>query len=248
MTHHKTIGLIPARYASSRLPGKLLLPLGGSSILKSVYDKALLCQTLDGIAVVTDHEGIYEHVKSWNGEVYMSRSDHQSGTDRIAEIAGAMDQYDYVVNIQGDEPFIVPRAIDYIVEVVQSARASIGTLISLIHDIEDYSNPHVVKVVKDIYNYAMYFSRSSIPYHRNDPKSLPSTDVFKHIGLYVFEREALLEITKIPVSNLEESEKLEQLRWLEHGKKIITATVEYNSFGIDTREDYDRALLIYNSL
>lgn len=239
---YNNIGLIPARYDSSRLPGKLLLPLGKESILQAVYNRASLCKTLNRIAVVTDHPIIYDHVQSWGGEVYMSQRPHQSGTDRIAEIAEQLDAFTHIVNIQGDEPFIEPMAVDYVVETVQSAQAKIGTLISRLTNRDDYNNPNVVKVVRDSFGYALYFSRASIPFHRDHPFELPHTDVFRHIGLYVFERRTLLELTKSPVSELESTEKLEQLRWLERGQKIMTAQMDVKSFGIDTKEDYEAAL------
>lgn len=238
----KAIALIPARFASTRLPGKLLLPLGNKSILKSVYDRALQCKTLDAIAVVTDHPEIYEHVQSWNGQVYMSDPNHESGTDRIAEIAKQLKDYSHVVNIQGDEPFIEPMAIDYLMEVILATQSTIGTLISRINTLNDYLNPNVVKVVRDIFGYALYFSRATIPFHRDAPLDLPKHEIFRHIGLYIFERETLLKITQTPISNLEVIEKLEQLRWLEQGYHIITAQMDVQSFGIDTPSDYNAAL------
>ncbi|MBK9108097.1 MAG: 3-deoxy-manno-octulosonate cytidylyltransferase [Saprospiraceae bacterium] len=238
----KTIALIPARFDSTRLPGKLLLPLGDKSILKSVYDRALLCKTLDTVAVVTDHPEIFKHVQSWGGNVYMSDPQHQSGTDRIAEIAAQLHEFSYVVNLQGDEPFMEPMAVDYLMEIMVASKASIGTLISRINTTADFMNPNVVKVVRNIFGSALYFSRASIPFHRDLPPDITNHEIFRHIGLYIFERETLLKITKTPVSNLESIEKLEQLRWLEQGYQIITAQMDLQSFGIDTQSDYDAAV------
>ena len=244
MSNQKVCALIPARLHSSRLPGKLLLPLGARSVLQVVYDQVLQCKSIDGLMVVTDHAEIYQHVQSWGGQVMMSKREHESGTDRIAEAVENLQEFSYFVNVQGDEPFIMPESIDRIVYKCKVHKAGIGTLISSLTEPNEFNNPNVVKAVTDSQGYALYFSRASIPFSRERPLMIPECGAYRHIGLYVFKKETLERITKWPVSGLERTEKLEQLRWLENGEKILTEVVSLPEPGIDTREDYERALQI----
>ena len=233
-------GIIPARYASSRFPGKLLEHLEGKPILQHVIEKCLLSKMLDDVIVATDDPRIAEMAKDFC-RVEMTLTDHQSGTDRIAEVTQRCN-LDSVVNIQGDEPMIDPDVIDKVAALIDKNEMS--TAAAPIKLPENWKNPNTVKVVIDSFNKALYFSRRPIPYLRdgaNSPISeqLMAFPFLKHIGIYGYQKDALLRLVNCPVSPLEKAEKLEQLRALDNGISIIVAVVNHNSIGIDTPEDLE---------
>ena len=231
-------GIIPARYASSRFPGKLLEHLQGKTILQHVIEKCLLAKMLNDVIVATDDPRIAKIAKHFC-RVEMTHSDHQSGTDRIAEVTQRYN-LDSVVNIQGDEPMIDPDVIDKVAALID--KSEISTAASPIKLTENWKNPNTVKVVIDSSNKALYFSRHPIPYLRDSGNStineeLTAFPFLKHIGIYGYQKDALLRLVNYPVSSLEKAEKLEQLRALENGMSIIVAVVNHDSIGIDTPED-----------
>lgn len=239
----KTLGVIPARYASTRLPGKPLLEIEGKSIIQRVYEQACKASLLTKVIVATDDQRILEHVQQFGGEVEMTSPDHKSGTDRCAEVAQRHPAFDFVVNVQGDEPFINPEQIDVTVQPLHEGKAQIGTLAKPLKTLEEVLNPNVVKVVLANNGRAMYFSRSSIPFVRNTPQEdwIHEHTFFKHIGLYAFQRNTLLELANLPAGELESAESLEQLRWLAAGYSIFVNKTEQESIGIDTPEDLEMA-------
>lgn len=240
----KTLGIIPARFASTRLPGKPLLQIAGKSIIQRVYEQAQKAALLDDVIVATDDERIFNHVLHFGGAVQMTADTHQSGTDRCAELASALSSYELIVNIQGDEPFIHPSQIDLVIQPLMDQEPfSIATLAKPLSDNKEIFNPNIVKVVMNKNQQALYFSRSPIPYIRNiqEKEWIQAGKFFKHIGLYAFRREVLLQVAHLPVSSLERSESLEQLRWLENGFSIFVNKTELETIGIDTIEDLERA-------
>jgi len=236
------LGVIPARYHSSRFPGKSVAPLAGRPMIQWVYERAHQSALLTDLCVATDDRRIAEVVEGFGGRVYMTRKEHPSGSDRIAEVAERIRPVpDLIVNIQGDEPLIEPEAIDLAINVVLGhAAAEISTLVCPITRVAELEDPNIVKVVLSKDHTALYFSRSPIPYCR-DGKShkdwLSRFPFLKHIGLYVFRRELLLRYVKWPVGQLERSEQLEQLRLLEHGVRIHVARTEYEARSVDTPEE-----------
>lgn len=233
----KTAVVIPARYASTRLPGKPLIKIEGKSIIQWVWEKSLKAQFADEVIIATDDERIAKEAETFGANVAMTSADHQSGSDRIAEVVKDREDIDIIVNVQGDEPLIDPKSIDLAIKALKNDdSADISTLIRIIEDEQETSNPNLVKVVKDNNDFAMYFSRAAIPYQRN----LGQSDVFGHIGLYAYRRTALLKMTQMPQSSLEKSESLEQLRALQNGMKIKTVKVDYTPVGIDTPEDLEK--------
>ncbi len=235
----KFIGIIPARYASTRFPGKPLAMLCGKTVIQRVYEKVTEC--LDTAYVATDDSRIFDHVKSWGGNVVMTSADHKSGTDRIEEaIEKIGGDYDVVINIQGDEPFIHGSQIEEVCRCFEDADTQIATLgIPFTRDIEVISNANSPKIVTDNRHFAMYFSRSVIPFIRGKEKGeWPLSYPFlKHIGLYAYRRNVLREITSLPQSSLEIAESLEQLRWLQNGYRIKVGITDIETIGIDTPED-----------
>ena len=228
--------IIPARYASTRLPGKPLIEVNGKSIIQWVYEKAKGSTLADKVIVATDDERIFDEVKGFGGEVMMTSTDHNSGSDRIFEVMAANPGIDIAVNVQGDEPLITPESIDCAINALLSDEtADIATLIREIDDESEISNPNVVKVVFDNNQNALYFSRSPIPFHRNKNEA----KTYAHIGLYAYKKEALAKMTSLPQSSLELAESLEQLRALQNGMKIKTQIVGYKPIGIDTPEDVE---------
>ena len=226
--------MIPARYASSRFPGKALAPLAGRPLIQHVYERAAGARYLSHLLIATDDERIAAAARTFGAAVRMTRADHPSGTDRVAEAASA-DRAELVVNIQGDEPLIDPAAIDAaVLGLLEAPEIPMGTLKKLIEDPAELSNPNVVKVVTDRSGNALYFSRSRIPYVRAGAEQAPC---YKHVGLYVYRREFLLAYPQLPVGPLERAEKLEQLRALENGYRIRVVETEYESRGVDTPED-----------
>lgn len=231
----KILGVIPARFASTRFPGKALASLDGKPILQYVFERASMARYLTKLVIATDDERIAEAARNFHAPVRMTRADHASGTDRVAEVASAED-CSLIVNIQGDEPLIDPAAIDTaVLALLDDLDLPMGTLKKRIEDPAEISNPNVVKVVTAHNGDAIYFSRSPIPYHRGAPETY-----FKHIGLYVYRKDFLLGYSDLPVGPLEHAEKLEQLRALENGYRIRVAETEYESLGVDTPEDLQR--------
>lgn len=237
------IGLIPARYASTRFPAKPLIDIGGKSMIQRVYEQAKKSTYLSNVVVATDHPEIYNHVKNFDGNVCMTREDHISGTDRCYEALSLQSEsYEYVINIQGDEPFIQPEQIDLLAAVL-TGKTEIATLIKAIDQTEQLFNPNLVKAVIGKNDEALYFSRSPIPYLRNIKESdwITHHTFFKHIGMYAYRVDVLNELTKLQPSTLEKAESLEQLRWLENGFEILAVETSTESFGIDTPEDLVKA-------
>lgn len=239
----KTIAIIPARYASTRFPGKPLALIGGKPMIQHVYEQALRCEALSEVVVATDDARIARAVEGFGGHVMMTASTHPSGTDRIAEVARLWPDAEVVVNIQGDEPFVQPAQLSQLCHFFVDAAIDIATLAHPIAEGADIDNPNVVKVVCNADGRALYFSRSPIPYLRGVDRAdwLAQGRHFQHVGLYAYRRSVLLEITQLPPSPLELLESLEQLRWLEAGYAIAVGITGQRSIGVDTPEDLVRA-------
>ena len=234
--------IIPARYASTRFPGKPLALLGNKPVIQHVYEQA--SSVLSDVWVATDDDRIREAVEKFGGRAVMTRADHKSGTDRIEEAAEKTGtQADVVINIQGDEPFVQPSQIKTLMQLFDNADTQIGTLGKHFENIEAVNNPNSPKIVTDKQGFALYFSRSVIPYIRGaqDNEWLSHFPFLKHLGLYAYRREVLHEITQLPQSSLEIAESLEQLRWLENGYRIRVGLTDVETVGIDTPEDLQRA-------
>ncbi len=238
---HSILGVIPARYASSRFPGKALAPIAGKTMLQHVWERASQARYLSRVVIATDDERIRAEAERFSAKVVITRSDHVSGTDRVAEAASASNA-EIVVNIQGDEPMIDPAAIDAaVLGILDDDDAPMGTLKTRIFRDADLHDPNVVKVVTDARENALYFSRSPIPFVREPGERVSNmTPHFKHIGLYVYRREFLLAYPDLPQGPLERAERLEQLRALENGFKIRVVETDYDSVGVDTPEDWER--------
>ena len=238
----KFIGIIPARYASTRFPGKPLALLGGKPVIQHVYEK--VAAVLEAAYVATDDERIYDVVKSFGGQVVMTRTDHKSGTDRIEEaIEKIGGEWDVVVNVQGDEPFVAKNQLDTICHCFDDPTTQIATLGKPFESMEAVQNPNSPKIVVDNMGFAMYFSRSVIPYVRGKEMSswLTHYPFLKHLGIYAYRKDVLRQVTQLPQSSLEISESLEQLRWLQNGFKIKVGTTDVETVGIDTPQDLERA-------
>jgi 3-deoxy-manno-octulosonate cytidylyltransferase (CMP-KDO synthetase) len=241
----KTIGIIPARYASTRFPGKPLVDIAGRTMIQRVYEQAVKSELLQAVLVATDDERIADAVKAFGGEVVMTSSHHQSGTDRCFEALQIVNQsFEAVVNIQGDEPFIHPEQIDKIVNLVLKKEVQLATLCKKIQSQEELNNPDCVKVVFDHQMRALYFSRYPIPYVRNqqDAGLLDNYGFMKHIGIYGYKTETLAQITKLPPSFLEKAEALEQLRWLENGFEIFVDITDKESISVDKPDDLQKLI------
>jgi 3-deoxy-manno-octulosonate cytidylyltransferase (CMP-KDO synthetase) len=235
----KILGIIPARFASTRFPEKALVNIGGKSMVQRVYEQASKAPSLSKVVVATDHEKIFEHIRSFKGHVVMTSPDHQSGTDRCMEVLRKENEkYDFVINIQGDEPFIQPEQIELLANALHHT-TELATLAKKITDEETLFNPNTPKLIWNEKQEAIYFSRQTIPFLRGIPKEewLKQYTFYKHIGIYAYRFDILEAITKLKVSALERSEALEQLRWLENGYKIKVAVTELETIGIDTPED-----------
>lgn len=245
-----TIAIIPARYASQRLPAKPLIDLLGKPMVQRVYEQAAKAKMVDRVIVATDDRRIEQTVKAFGGDVIMTPGDIKSGSDRVAAVAREIPA-DVYVNVQGDEPLIPPELIDQAVKTLErDAGAVVGTMARALETPADLANPAVVKVVFDRRGHALYFSRSAIPHVRDeaDPKRwLSSAKFWKHIGIYVFRREFLLRFALMEESPLERAEKLEQLRILEAGETIAVGTTTHDSIPVDTQADVDRVLNILRS-
>ena len=238
----KFIGIIPARYASTRFPGKPLALLGGKPVIQHVYEK--VAAVLEAAYVATDDERIYDVVKSFGGQVVMTRTDHKSGTDRIEEaIEKIGGEWDVVVNVQGDEPFVAKSQLDIICHCFDDPTTQIASLGKPFESMEAVQNPNSPKIVVDNMGFAMYFSRSVIPYVRGKEKSswLTHYPFLKHLGIYAYRKDVLRQVTQLPQSSLEIAESLEQLRWLQNGFKIKVGTTDVETVGIDTPQDLERA-------
>lgn len=235
-------GIIPARYASSRFPGKPLAMLGGKPVIERVYEQ--VASVLDDAYVATDDERIFNTVESFGGKAVMTRTDHKSGTDRIEEAVEKLGcQSDVIVNIQGDEPFIQRSQIETVCRSFDDPNTQIATLGIRFQSMEAVMNPNSPKIVLDNNGYAMYFSRSVIPFIRGVEEQdwLAHYPFLKHIGLYAYRREVLAQLTRLPQSSLEKAESLEQLRWLQNGFRIKVGLTDVETVGIDTPQDLEKA-------
>jgi len=240
--------VIPARYASTRFPGKALAPLNGKPIIQHVWERASLARLIDQVVIATDDERIMKAAESFGARAIMTSAHHSSGTDRIAEAVGNL-ECDIIVNVQGDEPLIAPEVIDLTAGLLgDDPLADIATVAVELTSEEDAANPNVVKAVVGFGGYALYFSRAPVPYHREQWPSLEDVGkpggkdirLLQHIGIYGYRRESLLKFASLKPTPLEETEKLEQLRALENGMRIKVAVTEYRSLGVDTPEDLER--------
>lgn len=239
----KVLGIIPARFDSSRFPGKPLIDLKGKTMIQRVYEGCQKSQKLDEIIVATDDERIYEEVKRFGGKVMMTSKSHPSGTDRCGEVLAAYPDFDVVINIQGDEPLVDFRQIDSLIDTFISPETKIATLGIKNVSQEDYSNTNRIKIVLDKENFALYFSRSPLPNFANfsgDPFSF--YPFLRHIGLYAFRSETLYELVKLEPTKLEKIESLEQLRWMFHGYKIKVVETTIETPNIDSPEDLEHVL------
>jgi 3-deoxy-manno-octulosonate cytidylyltransferase (CMP-KDO synthetase) len=239
MSSGKVVVVIPARYGSTRLPGKPLVSLSGQPMIQRVYARAKLAQRVHQVIVATDDERIVQAVTAFGGEVRMTRPDHRTGTERVAEVAAHVEG-DVFVNVQGDEPLLDPVAVDTaIAALLEEPEAAVSTVATPIKVSVDIMDPNVVKVVLDFDENALYFSRAPIPWVR-DTASTIQVRHLKHLGLYVFQRDALLEYPTLPQGELERIEQLEQLRWMENGTKIRVAEVEHDAVSVDVPADVAR--------
>lgn len=230
--------IIPARYDSTRFPGKPLYPLRGIPVIQHVYENSNRARLTDEVMVATDSETIFEKVVSFGGKAVMTDKKHPSGTDRIAEVAGSID-CDIIVNVQGDEPLIRPEMIDDVISLLEDKRASVGTLRKKIEDPNEIADPNIVKVVCDREGFALYFSRATIPF-RAPHSEIRTPHYYKHIGIYSYRRDILLTLAGTEQTSLEKTEKLEQLRALEKGIRIKVRETFFETYGIDTPEDLER--------
>lgn len=241
------IGIIPARYASTRFPGKPLADILGKSMLQRVYEQSSQSKFLKRVVVATDDERIFDHVKSFGGDVVMTAEHHPSGTDRCWDAAQQIDEaFDYVINVQGDEPFIDPKQIDELASVLQDGSIELATQMIAVNNYDMLVDKGEVKIVLNKNDEAMYFSRSIIPFIKNvDEKEwLDHHTYYRHVGMYAYRKDILEKITKLPVSSLEKAESLEQLRWIENGFKIKCVVTNYDSHCVDTPEDLEKAIQI----
>ena len=246
------VGIIPARYASTRLIGKPLVDIGGKPMIQHTYESAKKSKLLSDVIIAVDDERVYSTAKMFGANVIMTPRELSTGTDRIAYVAKKLTTAEIIVNIQGDEPFIPGKMIDQAIEPLLFDRnVEVATLVKRITDVKELNSPSIPKVVFDYHNYALYFSRAAIPYLRDitsDKKKLKYADIYKHIGLYVFRKEQLLNFTKMKQTDVEKFETLEQLRLLENGIKIKVVVTEEESLSVDTKEELEEARLFYKSL
>ena len=238
------LGIIPARYASTRFPGKPLIDINGKSMIQRVYEQACSAASLDKVVIATDDERIITEVKRFGGEYALTRSDHQSGTDRCAEVAEKLTGFEVIINIQGDEPFIDPVQIDLLSSCFVDPEVKLATLVKKIVKEDELFNHNIPKVVLNNSQEAIYFSRHTIPFIRKTDQSnwLGTHQFYKHIGIYGYTTETLLEITRLQPSALELAESLEQLRWIENGYSIQTRITDLESIAVDTPEDLEKII------
>ena len=242
----KVIAMIPARYEASRFPGKLMQDLAGKSVILRTYEATINTGLFEKVFVVTDSKIIYDEIKKNGGDVLMSKVEHESGSDRIAEAVHDI-ECDIVINVQGDEPFTERESLKRLIEVFSFDKAKqidLASLMVKIDDEKEINNSNCVKVITDKDNFALYFSRSIIPFNRSYNKKL---NYYKHKGVYAFRKATLLEFTNLPILNLEESEKIECLRFLEHGKKIKMVESNVQGVEIDTPSDLEKAISLWKS-
>lgn len=240
----KVVALIPARYHSTRFPGKMLAPLNGKPLIYQTYQTVVQTGLFNDVIVITDYQEIFDILTALNTKVMMSSPDHESGSDRIAEATEKIDA-DIIVNVQGDEPFITKAPLEKLLTAFSDDKGDKVDVASIMKDIsfEEAENPNIVKVVTDKDGFALYFSRSVIPYDRDKNQNF---NYKGHIGVYAYKRAALLNFPKLAPTSLETCEKLEQLRLLENGYKIRMVNTSYNGIGIDTKEDYEKAKIFFN--
>jgi 3-deoxy-manno-octulosonate cytidylyltransferase (CMP-KDO synthetase) len=251
----KITAVIPARYASIRFPGKALAEIGGKPMIQHVYERTAQAKLVSRVIVATDDTRIADAVHRIGGEAIMTSTSHETGTDRLAEVAASLDS-DIIVNVQGDEPLVCPDMIDQAIQpFLEDAEIQMGTLKTRIKSLHDFLSPNVVKVVTDNQSNALYFSRSPLPFFRDKWKDLKDESFccgkllcYKHIGLYVYRRDFLLNFASMPPTFLEISEKLEQLRALENGVRIRVVETEFESIGVDTPDDLVKAQLRYQQM
>ena len=242
----KVIAMIPARYAASRFPGKLMQDLAGKSVILRTYEATINTGLFEKVFVVTDSKIIYGEIKKNGGDVLMSKVEHESGSDRIAEAVHDI-ECDIIINVQGDEPFTESESLKRLIEVFSFDKAKqidLASLMVKIDDEKEINNSNCVKVITDKDNFALYFSRNIIPFNRSYNKKL---NYYKHKGVYAFRKATLLEFTNLPILNLEESEKIECLRFLEHGKKIKMVESNVQGVEIDTPSDLEKAISLWKS-
>lgn len=233
----KALCVIPARYASTRLPGKPLAMIAGKPMIQHVYERASQAKRPQAVLVATDHELVYEAVQAFGGKAMLTSPEHPTGTDRLAEVARAYADYDIIINVQGDEPLIAPEIIDKLAAAFDEEPELVMATLASVMDESEYANPNAVKVVTDLQGYALYFSRSLIPFPRAKVEEMP---VYKHIGIYAYRREFLLAFAALRPTPLERTESLEQLRALEYGHRIKVLKTEFQSIGVDTPEDLEK--------
>ena len=248
----KIIAIIPARYASTRFPAKVLTDINGKTMIERVFNQAKKAKKLSEVFIATDNQLVFDKVKEFTQNVLITSDSHISGTDRIAEAALTLEkkniEFDFIINIQGDEPFIKPEQIDNLATILaENEKTQLATLVSKIKDSETLFDSNVVKTIFDVNNKAIYFSRNPIPFVRNANKNnrdswLSEHTFYRHIGMYAYQKEVLQQITKLKPSTLELAESLEQLRWIENGFSIQVAITPFESIGIDTPEDLKKVL------
>jgi len=234
----KIVAMIPARYAASRFPGKLMKMLGDKSVIRRTYDNTVATGLFDEVWVVTDSDIIYDEITAHGGSALMSTKEHECGSDRIADAAAQMD-IDIIVNVQGDTPFVERKPLQQLIELFNDDTVEVASMMRPLKEKELIQNPNIVKVVTSLNMNSLLFSRNPIPYPRNE--SIPVVH-YEHIGIYAFRKQALLKFTKWPVTPLEDAEKIECLRFLEHGVPLRMTIVDYKGVGIDTPEDLKRAV------
>lgn len=240
----KAVALIPARYDSTRFPGKMLADLGGKPVIRYTYDAVRNLDLFDDVYVVTDHSGIYDEITKNGGNALMSRENHETGTDRIAEAAENL-AADIIFNVQGDEPFIKPEPVRMLIQAFADPGVDVATLMQKLIDEKEINNPNFVKVVKDLNDFVMYFSRSPVPYNRGGGRE---TAYYEHIGVYAFRKEALLKFSRLEPTPNELAEKVEPIRFLEHGMKIKVFVTKYMGIEIDTEQDLRKANQYINTI
>ncbi len=240
----KILGIIPSRYESSRFPGKPLIDIKGKSMIQRVYEQAIESTLINELVVATDDDRIYKHVNSFGGNVVMTSTKHTSGTDRCGEVLNKYNNFDIVINIQGDEPLIKPQQLDDLLMVFKNSDVKIATLIKKMTDINEVLNPNRIKVVLDKNKNGIYFSRSPIPFVAKYDKNewLKHSVFWKHIGIYAWRTDVLLQLVNLPKTQLESTESLEQLRWIFNGYKIKTVETMIETPNIDTPEDLEKVL------
>lgn len=241
----KALCIIPAKYQSVRLPGKVLADIFGKPMIQRVYEGVIRSKLLDGVIVATDDQRIYDVVKSFNGNVMMTSQHHINGTERIAEVANLFSQVDIIINVQGDEPMIIPEVIDSLIKCMDENQDVDMATLKVIMDESDYENPAAVKVLTDINNNALYFGRSLNPYPKNRNLNFA---VYKHIGIYAYKRDFLIQYPEFTKTPLETIENLEQLRVIENGFKIKVLECQYKGISVNTLDDLEAVNAYYRNL